>query len=94
MIWNRKHWGVAFCAVPPGFLFPEVELMQVQANPIRRFSPGGRPELQLSSHPVGKALYFWAQAARTIMMGPLRYPIVHPDFRRDFAFHFAVGYPF
>lgn len=26
--------------------------------------------------------------------GPLRYPIVHPDFRRDFAFHFAVGYPF
>ena len=23
-----------------------------------------------------------------------RYPIVHPDFSRDFAFHFAVGYPF
>lgn len=23
-----------------------------------------------------------------------RYPIVHPDFGRDFAFHFAVGYPF
>ena len=22
------------------------------------------------------------------------YPIIHPDFRRDFAFHFAVGYPF
>ena len=26
--------------------------------------------------------------------GPLRYPIVHPNFRRDFAWHFAVGYPF
>ncbi len=26
--------------------------------------------------------------------GPLRYPIVHPNFKRDFAFHFAVGYPF
>lgn len=26
--------------------------------------------------------------------GPERYPIVHPDFGRDFAFHFAVGYPF
>lgn len=26
--------------------------------------------------------------------GPLRYPIVHPQFRRDFAWHFAVGYPF
>ena len=23
-----------------------------------------------------------------------RYPIVSPDFKRDFAFHFAVGYPF
>ena len=23
-----------------------------------------------------------------------RYPLVHPDFSRDFAFHFAVGYPF
>lgn len=23
-----------------------------------------------------------------------RYPIIHPDFGRDFAFHFAVGYPF
>ena len=22
------------------------------------------------------------------------YPIIHPDFSRDFAFHFAVGYPF
>ncbi len=26
--------------------------------------------------------------------GRERYPIVHPDFGRDFAFHFAVGYPF
>ncbi|MDE8697953.1 BamA/TamA family outer membrane protein, partial [Bacteroides cellulosilyticus] len=23
-----------------------------------------------------------------------RYPILRPDFGRDFAFHFAVGYPF
>ena len=22
------------------------------------------------------------------------YPILHPDFGRDFTFHFAVGYPF
>ena len=26
--------------------------------------------------------------------GPLRYPIAHPRFKRDFAWHFAVGYPF
>ena len=26
--------------------------------------------------------------------GGERYPIFNPDFRRDFAFHFAVGYPF
>lgn len=26
--------------------------------------------------------------------GKGRYPIIHPDFKRDFAFHFAVGYPF
>ncbi len=26
--------------------------------------------------------------------GPLRYPVIHPRFRRDFAWHFAVGYPF
>ena len=26
--------------------------------------------------------------------GPLRYPIVNPRFGRDFAWHFAVGYPF
>jgi hypothetical protein len=23
-----------------------------------------------------------------------RWPIIHPDFSRYFAFHFAVGYPF
>ena len=28
------------------------------------------------------------------MEGPLRYPIACPNFRRDFAWHFAVGYPF
>ena len=28
------------------------------------------------------------------MEGPQRYPIVHPRFGRDFAWHFAVGYPF
>lgn len=26
--------------------------------------------------------------------GKQRYPIIHPRFSRDFAFHFAVGYPF
>ena len=26
--------------------------------------------------------------------GPLRYPVIHPRFGRDFAWHFAVGYPF
>lgn len=26
--------------------------------------------------------------------GKNRYPLLHPDFGRDFAFHFAVGYPF
>ena len=26
--------------------------------------------------------------------GKQRYPIIHPNFKRDFAFHFAVGYPF
>ena len=26
--------------------------------------------------------------------GKDRYPIIHPRFSRDFAFHFAVGYPF
>lgn len=26
--------------------------------------------------------------------GKDRYPIIHPNFSRDFAFHFAVGYPF
>jgi outer membrane protein assembly factor BamA len=28
------------------------------------------------------------------MEGPLRYPISHPKLSRDFAWHFAVGYPF
>ena len=27
-------------------------------------------------------------------MGTERYPVFHPKFSRDFAFHFAVGYPF
>ena len=27
-------------------------------------------------------------------LGAEHYPIIHPRFRRDFAFHFAVGYPF
>lgn len=26
--------------------------------------------------------------------GRERYPVIHPNFKRDFAFHFAVGYPF
>lgn len=26
--------------------------------------------------------------------GAKRYPVFHPNFKRDFAFHFAVGYPF
>ena len=26
--------------------------------------------------------------------GKERWPIIHPNFKRDFAFHFAVGYPF
>ena len=26
--------------------------------------------------------------------GPLRYPVLHPRLRRDFAWHIAVGYPF
>ena len=26
--------------------------------------------------------------------GPLRYPIMHPNYRRDHAWHIAVGYPF
>ena len=26
--------------------------------------------------------------------GKQRWPIIHPNFKRDFAFHFAVGYPF
>ncbi|MEG1562469.1 MAG: BamA/TamA family outer membrane protein, partial [Bacteroides sp.] len=26
--------------------------------------------------------------------GKNRYPVIHPNFGRDFTFHFAVGYPF
>ena len=26
--------------------------------------------------------------------GKKRYPVIRPRFSRDFAFHFAVGYPF
>jgi len=26
--------------------------------------------------------------------GSLRFPLLHPNFKRDFAWHFAVGYPF
>lgn len=26
--------------------------------------------------------------------GKQKFPLIHPQFRRDFAFHFAVGYPF
>ena len=28
------------------------------------------------------------------LSGRDRYPVIHPNFKRDFAFHFAVGYPF
>ena len=30
----------------------------------------------------------------TTPSGPDHYVIVHPDFKRDFALHFAVGLPF
>ena len=26
--------------------------------------------------------------------GRLHYPLIHPNFKRDFTFHFAVGLPF
>jgi len=26
--------------------------------------------------------------------GQERFPLIHPDFGRDFALHFSVGYPF
>lgn len=34
------------------------------------------------------------KAVNPMYTGRDRYPIVSPDFKRDFAFHFAVGYPF
>ena len=34
------------------------------------------------------------KAVNPMYRGKGRYPIVSPDFGRDFAFHFAVGYPF
>ena len=34
------------------------------------------------------------KAINPMYTGRDRYPIISPDFNRDFAFHFAVGYPF
>ena len=34
------------------------------------------------------------KAVNPMYTGRDRYPIISPDFKRDFAFHFAVGYPF
>lgn len=34
------------------------------------------------------------KAINPMYTGKERYPIVSPNFKRDFAFHFAVGYPF
>ena len=34
------------------------------------------------------------KAVNPMGTGKARYPLVHPKFSRDFAFHFAVGYPF
>ena len=34
------------------------------------------------------------KAINPMETGSKKYPIIHPDFGRDFAFHFAVGYPF
>ena len=34
------------------------------------------------------------KAVNPMYEGKDRYPIISPDFSRDFAFHFAVGYPF
>lgn len=34
------------------------------------------------------------KAVNPMYTGKGRYPIVSPDFKRDFTFHFAVGYPF
>ena len=34
------------------------------------------------------------KAVNTMYSGRDKYPIAHPKLSRDFAFHFAVGYPF
>lgn len=34
------------------------------------------------------------KAINPVGVGRDKFPIIHPDFGRDFAFHFAVGYPF
>ena len=34
------------------------------------------------------------KAVNPMYSGRDKYPISHPKFSRDFAFHFAVGYPF
>ena len=34
------------------------------------------------------------KAINPMKTGSKKYPLLHPDFSRDFAFHFAVGYPF
>ena len=34
------------------------------------------------------------KAVNPMASGSKRYPIVSPNFGRDFTFHFAVGYPF
>ena len=34
------------------------------------------------------------KAINPMRTGKDKYPILHPNFNRDFAFHFAVGYPF
>ena len=34
------------------------------------------------------------KAVNPMYTGRDHFPIISPDFKRDFAFHFAVGYPF
>lgn len=34
------------------------------------------------------------KAINPMCIGKERYPVISPNFKRDFAFHFAVGYPF
>lgn len=34
------------------------------------------------------------KAINPMFSGKAKYPFTHPDLKRDFAFHFAVGYPF